>query len=134
MIKKTFFVLALLLMVSPMVVFAQGTGFGLDPAGPNSGSDAGWNPSGLSATGLPTGSISGIIMGVMFWLLAMLGVFGVIGFAIAGILYLVSTGDETMAERAKEAMKYSIIGIVVGLLGVVVIQAIDMMLNQFSNF
>ncbi|MFA6973659.1 MAG: hypothetical protein WC238_02905 [Parcubacteria group bacterium] len=94
-----------------------------------------WNPNGLGyATGLPQGSISGIIMNIMFWLLAMLGIFGVIGFTIAGIMYLVSTGDEGMIDKAKEAMKWSIVGILVGLLGVVVIQAIDLMLNQFSNF
>lgn len=134
MIKKVFFVLVLLLMVAPMVVTAQGMGFGFDPASPTSSSDAGWNPGVLSATGLPTGSISGIIMGIMFWLLAMLGVFGVIGFAIAGILYLISTGDETMIERAKTAMTWSIVGVVVGLLGVVIIRAIDWMLSGYSNF
>lgn len=115
---KKFFSLAIIFLTLPLLANAQA-----------------WNPSGLGfATGLPEGSISGIIINVMFWLLAMLGVLGVVGFTISGIMYLVSAGDEDMIERAKKAMMYSIIGVLVGLLGVVVIQAIDAMLNQFSSF
>jgi len=55
-----------------------------------------WNPYGLSsATGLPGGTLTDIIANIMYWLLFMLGIFGVIGFVISGILYLVSAGGET---------------------------------------
>ena len=45
----------------------------------------------------------------MNWLLALIGIFGVIGFAIAGILYLTAAGDEDRINKAKSAMMYAII-------------------------
>lgn len=66
--------------------------------------------------------------------MAILGIIGVIGFIISGILYLISTGDETIIERAKAAMKWSIVGVIVGLMGVVIIQAIDLALRGYSGF
>lgn len=102
-------------------------------SGPSS-DEGGWSLSSISGFGLPEGSLWEIITGIMEWLLGALGILGVIGFLIAGILYLTSTGDEAMLERAKNAMKWSIVGVIVGLLGVVIIQAIDWMLRGSSNF
>ncbi|MFC1644417.1 hypothetical protein ACFL08_00145 [Patescibacteria group bacterium] len=83
-------------------------------------------PSGVD---LPKGSIFGIIEQIMQWLLGLVGLFGVIGFAIAGILYLTAAGDETRIDTAKRAMVWSIVGVVVALLGVVIIQAVNSMLG-----
>jgi len=69
-----------------------------------------------SGTGLPSGSIMGIISNGMNWLLIMVGILGVIGFVIAGILYLTAAGDETQIDKAKTAMIYSIVGVIVALL------------------
>jgi len=55
--------------------------------------------------------------------------FGVVGFTISGIMYLVSTGNEEMITKAKKYMLYSIIGVVVGLSGWVIIQAADALLD-----
>jgi hypothetical protein len=84
--------------------------------------------------GVPDGTIIGIISGTMNWLLAILGFLGIIGFVIAGILYLTAAGDEDQATRAKSAMTYSIIGIAVALMGFVVILAIESWLSGDSNF
>ena len=78
-----------------------------------------------AASGVPRGTLSGIVKFTMDWLLGLLGFLGIIGFVISGILYLTAAGDEKLAEQAKEAMKYSIIGVVVALLGFVVIQAVN---------
>jgi hypothetical protein len=78
---------------------------------------------------LPAGSITNIITNFMKWSLALLGVFAVIGFVIAGIMYLVSAGNETMQEKAKKAMIYSIVGVIVGLLGYVIMQAVEIWLQ-----
>jgi len=86
-----------------------------------------------SGTGLPSGSISGIIINVMDWLLMLVGIFGVIGFAIAGILYLTAAGDEKRIDTAKNAMLYSIIGVIVALMGVVIIRAVQGMLSGTSS-
>jgi hypothetical protein len=77
------------------------------------------------STQLPTGTLTNIITSFMKWALALLGVFAVIGFVIAGIMYLISAGNETMQEKAKKAMIYSIVGVVVGLIGYIVMQAVE---------
>lgn len=87
-----------------------------------------------SATGLPAGNLTNIIIGIMNWLLVILGILGVIGFVIAGILYLTAAGNEDQMKKGKNAMTWSIIGVIVGLMGYVIIQAVDSMLNVGSKF
>lgn len=83
---------------------------------------------------LPNGSISGIIKNLMNWLLWSFAVFGVIGFIISGILYLTSAGNENQIDRAKTAMTYSALGVLVGISGIVVLQAVNLFLNADSSF
>lgn len=82
-----------------------------------------------SDTTLPSGTITGIIKNTMTWILGLVGFLGVIGFAVAGILYLTAAGDEEKITTAKRAMTWSIVGVIVALLGVVIIQAADSMLS-----
>ncbi len=85
--------------------------------------------------GTPTGTITNIVGQTMNWLLAILGIFGIIGFVISGILYLTAAGNDDQISTAKNAMKYSIIGIIVALLGFVIIQAVNTLLSgNSSNF
>lgn len=87
------------------------------------------------ATNLPRGTIYDIVTKVMYWVLGMVGIIGVIGFAIAGILYLTAAGDEDRIATAKRAMTYSIIGVIVALVGIVILQAAQSMLSgQNSRF
>lgn len=102
--------------------------------GGSGGSGGGWDVGSVSGYGLPSGSISGIIRGILSWLLAIFGFLGIIGFVIAGIMYVLSAGNDTMVEKAKTAMTWSAVGIVVGLIGFVIIQAIDIALNMGGNF
>jgi hypothetical protein len=95
--------------------------------GSSSSSGGGWTLS--DPYGLPSGSILGIASNLLFWLLAIFAILGVVGFVIAGIIYLVSAGDETMITRAKDAMIYSIVGIIVGLSGFLIMQAVAAMLS-----
>lgn len=81
------------------------------------------------ATGLQQTSIFEIIQNVMLWLLGILGFVAVIGFVISGILYLVAAGDEDAQARAKRAMIYSITGVVVGLVGLVILYAANQLLG-----
>lgn len=96
-------------------------------------SAAAFDPTAGGGTGLPSGSITGIITNIMNWLLMMVGIVGVIGFAIAGILYLTAAGDEGRIETAKNAMMYSIIGVIVAIIGVVVLQAAKGLLSGSST-
>lgn len=74
-------------------------------------------------TGLPAGSIYGILQNGMKWLLGLVGIIGVIGFAIAGIMYLTAAGDDERIKQAKSAMMYSIVGVIVALVGLVALGA-----------
>jgi hypothetical protein len=107
-IKKTMYSLTSLGLLAPAMLLAY-----TPPAG----------------TTLPEGSITDIAKTIMTWILGMVGFLGVIGFAIAGILYLTSAGDEDKIGTAKKAMTWAIVGVVVALLGVVIIKAADSMLR-----
>lgn len=85
------------------------------------------------SSGLPADSIYGIISRTMNWLLAILGFIGIIGFVIAGILYLTAAGDEDQIGKAKNAMMYSIIGVIVALIGFVIINAVENWLSSGTN-
>lgn len=82
---------------------------------------------------LPAGGILEITKQLMNWLLALVGFIGIIGFVIAGILYLTAAGDEDRIEMAKRAMMYSIIGVIVALIGFVIIQAVTSWLGGSST-
>jgi hypothetical protein len=84
-------------------------------------------------TGLPSGSLIGILTNGMNWLLIIVGILGVIGFVIAGIIYLTAAGDEGQIERGKHTMIFSIVGVIVALLGVVIIKAVQGMLGGTSK-
>lgn len=98
------------------------------------GAGGGWNPANYVSTGLPTGSIYTIIEGVVFWILAIFGFICIIGFVISGIMYLLAAGDEKSQEKAKRAMYYSITGVIVGLVGLVIIFAVNALLRGASFF
>jgi len=88
-----------------------------------------WDANNLTGFGLPNASIYSIISNILNWLLAIVGVVGIIGFVISGILYLTAAGNEDMIQKAKRAMTYSIIGVIVALSGLVAIYFADSMLN-----
>ena len=114
-IKKWIAGLAVAVLVLPMTVLG---GYGsFDP-------DAG------GKTELPKSSLLGIVTNIMNWLLTAIGIAGVVGFAIAGILYLTAAGDETRIKSAKSAMVASIIGVIVAIAGVVALTAAKGILNN----
>ena len=80
-------------------------------------------------TGLPEKSITDIIKNAMNWLLMMVGVLSVVGFVISGILYLTAAGNEDQINRAKSAMIYSIVGVLVSMLGLIVFAAMKKFLG-----
>jgi len=102
-IKKIVYGISSVALFAPMAVLAQLK----EPTG----------------TQLPIGSISAIVTGFMNWILILVGVVGVIAFAIAGILYLTAAGNEERIKTAKRAMMFSIVGVIVALLGLVILRA-----------
>lgn len=81
-------------------------------------------------SGLQGTSITQLVGQLMYWLFGILGFLAVIGFVISGVLYLTAAGDEDQIGKAKNAMMYSIIGVIVAMLGLVIFTAVQ---NFFSG-
>jgi hypothetical protein len=79
--------------------------------------------------GLPSGNLTSVIANFTNWLLAIFGFLAIISFLVSGIMYLLSAGDDKAQEKAKKQMTWSIMGVVIGLVGLVVIYAVDMFLR-----
>lgn len=94
-----------------------------------------WQAGKLNAqgVGLPGGHIYQIISTTLSWLLGIFGFIAIIGFVIAGIMYLTAAGDDGAMEKGKNGMKFSIIGVIVALMGWVIVQAVDLWLSGTSN-
>jgi hypothetical protein len=75
-----------------------------------------------------------IVKNFMMWILGLVGIIGVISFAIAGVLYLTAAGDEDRINTAKKAMMYSIIGVIVALMGLVILNAVQGFLGANNQF
>jgi hypothetical protein len=82
--------------------------------------------------GLPSGNLTSVIANFTNWLLAIFGFLAIISFLVSGMMYFFSAGDDTAQEKAKKQMTWSIIGVVIGLIGLVVIYAVDMFLRGGS--
>ena len=132
-------------VVSPIAASAVSWGVGIDSGGNISGvvgssnvvggafggNYGGWQLA--NPYGLPSGSILGIASNLLFWLLAIFAVLGVIGFVLSGIFYLLAGADEGNAEKGKSGMTWSIIGIIVGLSGFIIMQAVSALLGGASK-
>jgi len=107
----------IVLMITPVFVFAQGVTF---PTG----------------SGLPSGSggIATIIQNFMNWILKIFSFLAIISFVISGVMYFMAFGDDRQVEKAKNQMTWSIIGVIVGLSGIVVITAIESWFSGNSMF
>lgn len=69
--------------------------------------------------------VASILNAILDWGLGILLVLGVLAFVVAGILYITAGGDEDRIKTAKSVMVFAIIGIVVGLLGMIVVNTIQ---------
>lgn len=105
-----------------MASFFAGAGAALAAA-------SGWSVSNYSGLGLPGGTIYGIIENVVMWALGIFGFIAIIGFVISGVMYLTSAGDDTAMKKAKNQMIWSLTGVVVGLVGMVIVVAINTLLG-----
>lgn len=86
-----------------------------------------------TGTGLSDASVVDILKTLMNWLLGVFGFLAIIAFVISGIQYLVSAGDDDTISTAKRNMKYSIIGVIVALSGLVIIQAVTSALTATTS-
>jgi ribose/xylose/arabinose/galactoside ABC-type transport system permease subunit len=77
---------------------------------------------------LPNQSIYSIIINFLEWLLMIFTILAVLSFVITGIMFFMAGANADNAEKAKKMVTYSIIGIVVGLSGYIIISFLDSVL------
>ncbi len=86
---------------------------------------------------LPGGSFAPgpiwILLSLFLWLLKIFMILGVISFVIAGIVFLVSTVNPELRERAKNIVTYSIIAIIIGFSGILILVTILSILTGASG-
>ena len=93
-----------------------------------------WDVSSVEGYNLPGGDIATILGNFLTWALEIFGILAVLAFIISGVMYLTAAGNTTQIETAKKAMQWSIIGVVVGLSGVIVLNAIQNWLGGSTTF
>lgn len=81
-----------------------------------------------------TGPIACVLATFMNWSLSIVGLIAVISFVLAGFQYLLAFGEPKSMEKAKNHVRWSIIGVIVALSGMVVIYAVDGLLAGYSKF
>jgi len=92
-------------------------------------SAAGWSTNrNMAGTGLVNTSVAKIIFTVLQWLLLVLTFLAVMGFVISGIFFITAGGSDR-ADEARKWLTYSIIGIIVALLGYVMTTFISTMIS-----
>lgn len=90
----------------------------------------GFNPDdGLSDSGLSDSSVYAIAVNLMKYLLMLITVLAVIGFIGSGIFYVTSMGNSDRTKTATTWLTFSIVGIIVALIGYIAINLIDSLLR-----
>ena len=77
-----------------------------------------------TGTGLPTGTISSMIVKATNFFLGFLAVLAILMIVVSGIMYIASGGESGKVDKAKEWLTYSIVGLVVALLAYVIVNAV----------
>ncbi|MFO7807392.1 MAG: pilin [Candidatus Moraniibacteriota bacterium] len=75
-------------------------------------------------------TLTEIVERTLSFLLSILGILAIIGTVISGFFYLSSSGDPKKAEKAKNAVVYSIIGVIVAGSALILVQEIT---NLITN-
>ena len=112
-----------------------GGGYGLGGGGMGGyGMGGGMGGGGMGMAGLPSGTITGVVATFLQWLLGIFGLLALISFLISGIMYFSAVGNKEDAEKAKKNMEWSIIGVIVGLAGLIIVNGITTWLSGSSFF
>jgi len=73
--------------------------------------------------------LADVINNVMQWLLLVVGVIAIIAFVISGMQYMLASGNQNIMEMGKRNMMWSIVGVIVALMGMVILIFIQSMLS-----
>lgn len=70
-----------------------------------------------------------IIGRILTFLLSITGILGIISLTVSGLLYLFAAGDTSQAQKAKEVVKYSISGIVIAGISLIIVRQVIILLT-----
>lgn len=85
-------------------------------------------------TGLSNAPIHVILSNIFSWMMGLFTTLAVVAFVISGIQYLMASGNEDLAKAGKKNASNALIGIIVGLSGFIIIQAIAAALSGQGYF
>jgi hypothetical protein len=77
-----------------------------------------------ASTGLSDAPILAILAKILAWLILIFGYLSVGAFILSGIQYLLAAGNESLIKTAKTNMTWSIVGVIVGFSGYIIINAV----------
>ena len=87
-----------------------------------------------SNTGLSNAPISTILANLFSWLMGLFTTLAIVAFVISGIQYVTAAGSQDQMETGKRNATYALLGIIIGLSGFVIIQAIAAALSGQGYF
>ena len=70
-----------------------------------------------------------VVVTVMQWLLAILGILAILMLVVAGMMYLTAAGDEKRTDTAKKIIMYVIIGVAVALTAYVIVMTVEQLVT-----
>ena len=88
-----------------------------------------WTGADPGNTGLSDDDLSTVLTNILNTILGLLAILAVLGFVISGVLYITAGGNTERVGQATSWLKYSIIGIVVALIGYIVVNFISGLLT-----
>lgn len=74
-------------------------------------------------------NVSTYVNTLMSYIIGLVCVIAILGFLISAVMYFTAAGDEEKITKANSAMTYSIIGVVVALVGFVVLNVVNNFLS-----
>lgn len=80
-------------------------------------------------TGLSDAGVLDILAAILSWMFALFSILSIMAFIVSGIQYLSSTGDPGIIEVAKRNATWSLVGIIVGLSGYLILKAVSAALS-----
>jgi len=78
---------------------------------------------------LPKSTFAEVIRNLLLYLLAVFTILAVLSFVIYGMMFLFGGASKDAADTARKGVNYSIIGIVIGLSGYIIIRLITELLS-----
>jgi hypothetical protein len=90
-------------------------------------------PSGIKCGNISGGgSIAGLIVNIINFILAFLGVLAILFIVVAGIRLVVSQGDDSAKDKAKKTIIYAVVGLIVVILAGTIVNLANVAANWIN--